>query len=94
MAFATLGIVQLFLAWSLRSNLPLWRTGLMGNKWMWYAFFASLSLQLAVMLIDPIQNIFSLTYLTGEQWLWVIGLSLVPSIIQEISKEIRFQRES
>ena len=72
MAFATLGIVQLFLAWSLRSNLPLWRTGLMGNKWMWYAFFASLSLQLAVMLIDPIQNIFSLTYLTGEQWLWVI----------------------
>lgn len=88
MAFATLGLVQLFLAWGIRSNDCLHRVGLFSNPWMWKAFFVSLALQLAVLLIEPLQDIFSLTHLNCEQWLYVIGLSLLPLIILEIKKFI------
>ena len=86
MAFATLGIVQLVLAWGLRSELPLLKIGLASNPWMIGAFFTSLALQLAVLLIPPLQEIFSLVPLSCEQWLWVLALSFIPAVLVEIRK--------
>ena len=86
MAFATLGLVQLFLAWGIRSNDCLHQVGFFSNPWMWRAFLASAALLFAVLLLEPLQKIFSLTHLNCDQWLWVIGLSLVPLILLEIKK--------
>jgi len=47
-----------------------------------------LLLQLSVLLIPPFQSVFHVVSLTGIEWLIVIGLSLVPLIVSEISKAI------
>ena len=89
MAFATLAFSQLFLAWGIRSRTStIWAIGWFTNMWMWKAFFLSLTLQLCVLLITPLQKIFSVVDMNGEQWLWVIGLSLIPVILLEIKTMI------
>ena len=88
MAFATLGLSELFLAWGIRSHHTINQIGWFTNPWMWRAFILALVLQLSVLLIEPLQEIFSLTHLNMEQWLWVLGLSLLPTLILEVRKII------
>ena len=88
MAFATLGLSELFLAWGIRSHHTINQIGWFTNPWMWRAFILALVLQLSVLLIEPLQEIFSLTHLNMEQWLWVLGLSLLPTLILEVRKTI------
>lgn len=88
MAFATLGLSELFLAWGIRSHHTINQIGWFSNPWMIRAFILALILQLSVLLIEPLQEIFSLTHLNAEQWMWVVGLSLVPTIILEIKKVV------
>lgn len=86
MAFSTLSFVQLFLAWSIRSHSTISKAGWFSNPWMWKAFFVSATLQVSVLVIKPLQEIFQLTDMTMEQWLWVLGLSLIPAILLEVRK--------
>lgn len=88
MAFATLGLSELFLAWGIRSHHTINQIGWFTNPWMIRAFILAMVLQLSVLLIEPLQEIFSLTHLNSEQWMWVIGLSLLPTIILEIRKVV------
>ena len=53
------------------------------------AFFASLALMLVVLLIPGLQGIFEITGMTGVQWGVVVGLSLAPLVIVEITKGIQ-----
>ncbi len=53
------------------------------------AFLVSLALQLAVLFIPFLQEIFKVQSLTGMEWLIVILLSLVPLIVSEITKAFR-----
>jgi len=48
-----------------------------------------LAMQLAVLFIPFLQDIFRVTSLNGTEWLIVIGLSLIPLIVSELNKLIR-----
>ena len=89
MAFATLAIGQLVHAMNMRSSHSLFKAGFHTNLYMVGAFFASLVLLLAVLLIPTLQGLFSLVSLTGAQWGAVIGLSLAPLAVMELYKWIR-----
>lgn len=89
MAFATLVFCELTRAFAVRSeHLSVFQIGLLSNKTMNKAFVVGLVLQLAVLLIPFLQPIFHITVLTGTEWLVVVGLSLIPLIVSEISKAI------
>ena len=90
MAFATLAIGQLVHAMNMRSSHSLFRVGFHTNLYMLGAFFASLVLLLAVLLIPGLQGIFSLVAMNGASWGVVIGLSLAPLVIMEAYKLIRW----
>ena len=89
MAFATLVFCELTRAFAVRSErLSIFQIGLFSNKTMNKAFLIGLVLQLAVLLIPPLQGIFSITSLTAPEWVVVVCLGLVPLVLSEITKAV------
>jgi len=87
MAFATLVFGELTRAFAVRSEKhSIFKIGLFSNKAMNQAFLVSLAMQLAVLFIPFLQSIFEVQSLTMVEWLVVIGLSVIPLIISEITK--------
>ncbi len=90
MAFATLTISQLFHAFDVRSEEhSILHIGLLSNPAMNNAFLVGILLQLAVLLLPPLMNVFQVTHMAMVEWLTVIGLSLTPVIICELEKAVR-----
>lgn len=93
MSFATLVFCELTRAFVIRSeHQSIFKIGVFSNKAMNKAFAAGLIMQLAVLLIPPLQPIFSVTPLHISNWIVVIVLSLMPLIVSEISKAIYHAR--
>lgn len=86
MAFAVLAISQLVHSLNIRSRHSLFKIGFTSNKYMIGAFFASLALMLAVLLVPFLQSIFEVISMNSSQWIIVIGLAFVPLAIVEIGK--------
>ena len=89
MAFATLALSQLVHAFNVRSSHSLFRVGWFRNKYMLGAFAGSLILMLAVLLIPPLQTVFSLVPMTAEHWKLVSLLAVSPLVIVEVAKGLR-----
>ena len=89
MAFATLGLIQLFHAFNVKSVYKsLGTVGAFKNKLFNYAILLSAAMLLSVMVIPGLTTVFDVAILTTEQWLFVVGaaFSIVP--IVEIAKAI------
>lgn len=89
MAFATLGLIQLFHAFNVKSVYKsLGTVGAFKNKMFNYAILLSAVMLLSVMVIPGLTTVFDVATLTAEQWLFVVGsaFSIVP--IVEIAKAI------
>ena len=67
-------------------NLSL-KCGFFENKYLIGAFLLGMLLQVVVVIIPQVANIFKLTMLTKEQWLYTALISLVPLAIVEIQKK-------
>ena len=90
MAFATLTFCQLFHAFDVRSERQsIAHIGLTSNPAMNKAFLVGMALQLAVLLMPPLMNVFRVCALSGVEWLVVLGLSLTPLVVCEIEKAVR-----
>jgi len=89
MAFVTLVMSELFRAYTARSErYPLFKLGLFTNKWMQYAIGFSVFLLLIVVYvpIPAINEIFNTTPITLSEWVVMIPLILLPSVVAEIWK--------
>ena len=89
MAFATLTLSQLFHAFNVRSpDRSLTELGVFTNPAMNRAFGAGLALQLAVLLLPPLQGVFGVVALSGLQWMGVFGLAMAPIPVCELVKAL------
>ncbi|MCI8551667.1 MAG: calcium-translocating P-type ATPase, PMCA-type [Lawsonibacter sp.] len=87
MAFATLTLCQLFHAFNVRSeDRSLFSQGVLSNPAMNRAFLAGLAMQLSVLLIPPLQGVFSVSPMTPPQWCAVLALAMAPIPICEAAK--------
>ena len=89
MAFATLGLIQLFHAFNVKSVYKsLGQVGAFKNKMFNYAILLSAVMLLSVMVIPGLTTVFDVATLTAGQWLFVVAsaFSIVP--IVEIAKAI------
>lgn len=89
MAFATLGLIQLFHAFNVKSVYKsLVTVGPFKNKMFNYAILVSALLLLSVMVIPGLTSVFSVTVLNVEQWMIIFAsaFSIVPFV--EICKAI------
>lgn len=90
MAFVVLSVSQLFLSLSLRSNTKsAFSLGLFSNKYLVYSILLGIFLQVIIISISFIANIFKVTPLLLYDWIVVILVSLIPFAINEILKLFR-----
>lgn len=90
MAFVVLSVSQLFLSLSLRSNTKsAFSLGLFSNKYLVYSILLGIFLQVIIISISFIANIFKVTPLLLYDWIVVILVSLIPFVINEILKLFR-----
>jgi Ca2+-transporting ATPase len=90
MAFATLSISELLRAYTARSeNYNLWQIGFFSNRFMQYAVLSSLAIQLAIIYLPFLDPIFSTTFLTAQDWVYMLPLILLPAAAAEITKIVQ-----
>ena len=89
MAFATLSFTELFHSFNVRSmDKSLFTIGVFSNKTLSLAILGSAALQLVVLTVPFLAEIFKVEIMGSAQWLWVIGLSFAIIPIVEIQKFI------
>jgi len=89
MAFVTLSLCELFRAYTVRSErASLFKIGVFSNPYMQLAVGSSIALLLIVCGVPFLQTIFNTHFLSWNEWMTVIGLSLIPAVSEEITKFI------
>ena len=97
MAFVSLGLLELVHSFNIKTEESIFKTGFLENKYLIGSFFAGTLLQIIVVIIPYLANIFKLVSLNKTQWFYTIGISFLPIIIIELQKwlnKIRFQKTS
>jgi len=90
MVFSTLALAQMGNALAIRSDrLTLFQLGIFTNPALIGAVLLTFGLQMAVIYVPFLQNIFSTTALTFNQLLLSLGLSTIVFVVVELVKFIR-----
>ena len=86
MAFAVLSLSELVHAFNMRSEHSVIKAGLFKNVYLALAFVLGLVLEVSVITVPALANIFNVTSLDFVQWLITLVLSLMPLLIIELQK--------
>ena len=85
--FTVLTMTQLWHSFLSRSQTQsIFRTGLIGNKWLIGAFFLSASLLIMSIYIPGFNDFFELVPLNGYDWIKVVASMIIHTGIMEIIK--------
>jgi len=91
MAFVVLAASQLFYSLSMRNDKKtIFKIGVFSNKYLIGAIVVGLLLQLGVISIPFLAKAFKVVNLSLQDWGTVLILAVIPLILKEISKLIRF----
>ena len=88
MAFVALGMLELVHSFNIKSEESIFKVGLFENKYLIGAFILGTILQVIVVMIPMFANVFKLVPLNGIQWLYTIGISILPIVIIEAQKKL------
>ena len=88
MAFLALGILELVHSFNIKSEESIFKIGIFENKYLIGALVLGVILQVIVVVISPLAQIFSLVPLTGIQWLYTVLIAIAPIPIVEIQKAV------
>ena len=87
MAFMTIGISQLAHAFNVRSEESIFKSGILGNAKLILATIMCTFLQVIVVFIEKLNILFRTDKLNLVQWLIVLSLSVLPTVVSEIEKK-------
>ena len=89
MAFIVLTFSQLFYSLSMRNNKKtIFEVGFFGNKFLIGSIVIGIVLQMGLTSIPQIAKMFKVTAIDPSHWGMVIGLSLVPFVVNEVIKVV------
>lgn len=90
LAFLTLSVSQLFHAFNLRTNQKsIFQAGIFKNRYLIGAVVVGLVLQIALVYVPVLSDWFHLRPLVWQEWLFVIGLSMIPVAVNEFVKAMK-----
>lgn len=90
MAYATLGLIQLFHAFNSKTiHESIFRVGLFKNKFFNWALLGSAILLIGTIVIPGFNNMFHVTELTASQWLVVVFAGFMIVVVSEVVKYIQ-----
>ncbi len=94
MAFVVLAFSELILVFNIRNDKEsIFKTGIGGNKQLFWAILASSALMLIILAIEPLRAIFSIPVLPLENIVEMIALIVAPIVIVEIFKLLKINGE-
>ncbi len=88
MAFVALGLLELVHSFNVKSDESIFSVGLFENKYLILSFILGALLQVIVVMVPIFAGIFKLVPLNGTQWLYTLGISILPLIIVEVQKKL------
>ena len=86
MAFVAMAMLELVHSFNVKSEESIFKVGIFENKYLIGAFLLGTILQVAVVMVPTLANIFGLVPLETNQWLYTLGISILPIIIIEAQK--------
>ena len=89
MAFVAIGLIELVHSSNIKSSESIFKCGLFENKFLIGAVILGTLMQIIVVIIPKLAEIFSLKPLNIEQWLITIIISVMPVVLMEIQKAIQ-----
>src|SRR5690625_3610716 len=90
MAFITLSVSQLFHSFNLRSDeKSIFQVGLLTNRFLIWSVLVGLAIQISLVYVPFLSNIFGIRPLLWQDWLIILGLSIIPVVLNEIVKAIK-----
>ena len=88
MAFLSLGLLELVHAFNIKSEESIFKTSILENKFLVGAFILGAILQIGVVIIEPVAQIFKLVPLNLTQWAYTALISISPIFIIEMQKKL------
>ena len=92
MAFVAIAMLELVHSFNVKSEESIFKVGLFENKYLIGAFVLGALLQIVVVMVPVFANVFGLVPLTGTQWIYTLGISILPLIIMEAQKKLNSVR--
>lgn len=90
MAFVVLSVSQLFYSFNMRHpKKSIFQIGVFTNKYLVGSLILGILLQLMVITVPLFRNIFDVFKLSMMDWLLVLGISIVPLLLNEIIKLVK-----
>lgn len=90
MAFITLSVSQLFHSFNLRSKRKsIFKVGLFTNKLLLWSVIVGIAIQTIIVHTPFFQDVFRIQPLLIKDWIFVIGLSILPVVLNELVKAVK-----
>lgn len=90
LAFLTLSISQLFHSFNLRSReLSIFQVGVFSNRFLFASVVLGIGLQACLVHIPLLNGWFHLQVISWQEWAFILALSLIPLLLNEVVKAIR-----
>ena len=88
MAFVSLGMLELVHSFNIKSNESILEVGILENKYLVGAFMLGTLMQIIVVIIPSLAEMFKLVPLNHTQWLYTLSISFLPLIIVQLQKKL------
>lgn len=88
MAFLCMGLLELVHSFNIKSEQSIFKIGILENKFLIGSFIIGTLVQISVVLIPALAEIFKLIPLNQIQWMITIIISLLPIPIMELQKKL------
>ena len=88
MAFLCMGLLELVHSFNIKSEQSIFKIGILENKFLIGSFIIGTLVQISVVLIPALAEIFKLVPLNQIQWMITIIISLLPIPIMELQKKL------
>ena len=88
MAFVSMGLLELVHSFNIKSEQSIFKVGILENKFLIGSFLIGTIIQVSVVLLPTLAEIFSLVPLNQTQWMITIIISLLPIPIMELQKKL------
>ena len=87
MAFVSIGLLELIHSFNIKSEKSIFKTNIFENKFLIGSFLLGIVVQLIVVIIPQLAEIFKLVPLNQTQWIITLAISILPIPIIELQKK-------
>ena len=92
MAFVAIGVLELVHSFNIKSDKSIFKVGILENKFLLGSFILGVFVQIIVVIIPMLANIFKLVPLNFIQWGITLLISIIPIPVIELQKKINASR--